>query len=108
VPREARAIGPRGHDAPHRARSDDVPNDIDADIRAIVSAKDEVIAGHLAHIGTLKETLAKAETKIASLEARVATAETTADQLRDELQQWRSAGWWRRRRLRRSWRAGQG
>ena len=54
---------------------------------AIVSAKDEVIAGHLAHIDTLKAALSKAEAR--------------ADTLQHELDRWRMAGWWQRRKLRR-------
>jgi hypothetical protein len=69
-------------------RSDDTP-----DVQAIVSAKDEVIAAKDAHIGTLTDALARAESR--------------ADDLQRQLDQWRMAGWWRRRRLRRAWWRGQ-
>jgi hypothetical protein len=73
----------------------DNPTDTAPDMSAVVSAKDEVIRAHESHIASLRDALANAET-------RAAAAEAHADELQRQLDQWRMAGWWRRRRLRRS------
>jgi hypothetical protein len=69
-------------DSPNDGHTDTAP-----DMGAIVSAKDETIRAKDEHIGSLKEALTKAEDR--------------ADELQRQLDQWRMAGWWRRRRLRR-------
>lgn len=87
-----RVYVPIGEELPQDRCPDDrpdIPADDIPDVRTIVSVKDEVIAGHLAHIDTLKAALTKAEVR--------------AEDLQRELDRWRMAGWWRRRRLRRAW-----
>ena len=93
-----RVYVPLGRDRPQtdspNGRPNDSPTDTTADVSVIISAKDEVIRAHQGHIVSLRDALAKAET-------RADAAETHADELQRRLDQWRAAGWWRRRRLRR-------
>jgi len=77
----------------------DSPPDL-PDLSAIVAAKDEAIRAHEGHIASLKDALTKAE-------SRAEAAEAHADELQRQLDRWRAAGWWRRRRLRRAWRRGE-
>jgi hypothetical protein len=95
-----RVYVPAGQELPQEPVVDnraDIHADGAIDVQAIVSAKDEVIAGHLAHVGTLKDALAKAETRADAAEAQVG-------ELRQQLTEWQRAGWWRRRRIRAAWR----
>jgi hypothetical protein len=73
----------------------DGPTDTAPDMGAIVSAKDETIANLREHVADLRAALGKAEGHAQSAEAQV-------DELREELRQWLTAGWWQRRRLRRA------
>jgi hypothetical protein len=66
-----RVYVPVGEELPQDHPTDsqeDVPADAVLEVRAIVLAKDEVIAGHLAHIDTLKATLTKVEARADELQ----------------------------------------
>jgi hypothetical protein len=93
-----RVYVPLGRDRPQtdspNGRPNGSPTDRAADVSTTISAKDEVIRAHESHIASLRDALAKAE-------SRAGAAETHADELQRRLDQWRAAGWWRRRRLRR-------
>lgn len=72
---------PRGQEQPQTDVPKDVAKDTTPDSAAVIAAKDE-------HIADLRLALGRAEAR--------------ADDLQAQLDQWRMAGWWRRRRLRRA------